>query len=87
MKDNYSALKLNEKIVKLSFSSFAKFLSQTCQKIFSFCDRNEPIKVCKIENNMGNTYWQVYNFRTRQSTCFGSEAEVRFWLEQQLANY
>jgi hypothetical protein len=87
MKKNYSTLELLQKLIKIYFSNFAKFLSQNCQKIFSFCDSNEHIKVSKMTNNLGNTYWQLYNFHTRQSTCFSSEAEVRFWIEQQLARY
>ena len=29
----------------------------------------------------GNSYWQVYDFKTNQSSAFGSEQEVRAWID------
>jgi hypothetical protein len=33
----------------------------------------------------GNVYYQVYDPHTQKSMVFGSETEVRYWLEQRYA--
>jgi hypothetical protein len=33
----------------------------------------------------GNVYYQVYDPRTQKSAVFGSELEIRYWLEQRYA--
>jgi hypothetical protein len=36
-------------------------------------------------DRQGNVYYQVYDPHTCKSTVFGSEAEIRYWLEQRYA--
>lgn len=87
MKNNYKNEKDIEKIVELSFESLVKFLSQTGRKIFDFCERNNHLKIWQKTNRFGGIYWQVYNDRTGQYNYCNSEAEVRFWIEQQFYQY
>jgi hypothetical protein len=42
-------------------------------KVFERCDRH------------GNLYYQVYDPYTQKSALFGSETEIRYWLEQRYA--
>jgi hypothetical protein len=83
VKNNYKTQKKLEKIIKTSFESSSDFLLKICQKIFNFCDRENYFKIWKKTNRFGGIYWQVYNERTGQYSYFSSEAEVRFWIEQQ----
>ena len=43
--------------------------------------RSEPQIKRKCDRD-GNYYWQIYNPISRCSVSFGSEQEVRLWLEQ-----
>ncbi|MBF2046991.1 MAG: hypothetical protein IGS54_06415 [Elainella sp. C42_A2020_010] len=43
---------------------------------------NEP-KISQYVYPDGHTVWTVYHPRSNQRTVCASEAEVRFWLEQQ----
>ena len=54
------------------FYSLVKALSQ-----------EHEVKAWEKTDRRGNTYWNVYNPVTDKTVQFGSEAEVRIWLEQQ----
>jgi hypothetical protein len=41
--------------------------------------------VSERRDRLGNVYYQVYDPRTHKSAVFGSEAEIRYWLEQRYA--
>jgi hypothetical protein len=41
--------------------------------------------VSERRDRLGNVYYQVYDPHTRKSTVFGSETEIRYWLEQRYA--
>ena len=43
--------------------------------------RNEPY-IKQKRDRYGNLYWQVYDFTTNKSYTFGSEREVRAWIEE-----
>ena len=43
-------------------------------------NRNEP-QIAQKRDRYGNLYWQVYDFNTNKSYSFGSDREVRAWLE------
>ena len=43
--------------------------------------RNEPVIRQKQDVN-GNFYWQVYDYKLNQSLIFGTDTEVKMWLEQ-----
>jgi hypothetical protein len=36
-------------------------------------------------DRQGNVYYQVYDPRTQKFAVFGSESEIRYWLEQRYA--
>ena len=44
-------------------------------------DRNEP-DVRQKQDRYGNLYWQVYDYKNNKFLTFGSDKEVRIWLEQ-----
>ena len=44
-------------------------------------NRNEPY-IKRKSDRYGNLYWQIYDYQTNKSYTFGSELEVRAWLEQ-----
>ncbi|MGK7947711.1 MAG: hypothetical protein AB4368_02590 [Xenococcaceae cyanobacterium] len=43
--------------------------------------KNEPYIEQKRDCH-GNLYWQVYDFITNKSYTFGSERDVRAWIEE-----
>lgn len=43
--------------------------------------RNEPQIEQKCDR-YGNLYWQVYDRNTRKSYTFGSDRDVRAWIEE-----
>lgn len=43
--------------------------------------RNEPQIEQKCDR-YGNLYWQVRDFKTHKSYTFGSDREVRAWIEE-----
>jgi hypothetical protein len=45
---------------------------------------SEP-KVWERQDRQGNVYYQVYDPLSRRSATFGSETEIRYWLEQRYA--
>ncbi len=44
------------------------------------------LKVSERRDRQGNLYYQVYDPLTRRFTNFGSEAEIRYWLEQRYSS-
>ncbi|MCM1983892.1 hypothetical protein [Lyngbya confervoides] len=50
--------------------------------ITSFIHSHSDPQIKKRQDRHGNTYYQVYDPQSRRSTSFGSEAEVRYWIEQ-----
>ncbi|MDJ0688178.1 MAG: hypothetical protein QNJ41_06700 [Xenococcaceae cyanobacterium MO_188.B32] len=42
---------------------------------------NEPI-IKQKRDRYGNCYWQIYDFTTNKFYDFGSEQDVRAWIEQ-----
>lgn len=43
--------------------------------------KNEP-QIEQKRDRYGNLYWQVYDFNTHKSYTFGSDREVRVWIEE-----
>jgi hypothetical protein len=52
------------------------------QAIVHFIQHGSEPKVSRRQDRYGNLYYRVYNPLTGISAIFGSEAEVRWWLEQ-----
>ena len=44
-------------------------------------NRNEP-QIERKRDRFGNSYWQVYDYSTNKSYTFGSDREVRVWIEE-----
>jgi hypothetical protein len=49
-----------------------------------FTHNSDPT-VNERRDRQGNVYYQVYDPHTQKSTVFGSETEIRYWLEQRYA--
>ena len=49
--------------------------------IKSFTQAHE-LKLYQVTGKAGKSYWYTYDPKTGLSTCLGSEAEVRIWLDQ-----
>lgn len=44
-------------------------------------NRNEP-QIERKCDRFGNSYWRVYDYPTNKSYTFGSDREVRAWIEE-----
>ena len=62
-------------ILRMLFGTLQKRMSQWLRH------RDEP-KITQCRDRQGNLYYQVYDPVTNRSDSFGSESEVRWWLEQ-----
>lgn len=47
----------------------------------SLVSRNTEPQIKPKRDRYGNSYWQVYDFTTNKSSAFGSEQEVRAWID------
>jgi hypothetical protein len=56
-----------------------QYLQQQISQYFQQID--EPRTTQKRDRD-GNVYYQVYDPRTQDSAIFGSESEIRWWIEQ-----
>lgn len=43
---------------------------------------SSKLQVWQASDRHGNVYWQAYDPASNRSICFGSEAEMRMWIEQ-----
>lgn len=59
-------------------SWLTRLFSVTARLMSSF---DEP-EVWHVKTLAGHDQWRVYDPLTRRSATFGSEAEIRIWLEQ-----
>ena len=48
--------------------------------------QHEP-QIEQKRDRHGNQYWQAYDFDTNKSYTFGSERDVRIWLENRYHNF
>ncbi len=53
--------------------------------IATWVTQSSELKVSERCDRHGNLYYQVYDPHTQKSANFGSEAEIRYWLEQRYA--
>ncbi len=44
--------------------------------------QNHEPQIEKKRDRYGNSYWQVYDFTTNKSHTFGSDRDVRAWIEK-----
>jgi hypothetical protein len=59
--------------------SVYQYLQQHISQYFQ--QNSEPRTTEKCDRD-GNVYYQVYDPRTQDSATFGSESEIRWWIEQ-----
>lgn len=52
----------------------------------SIRQNNEP-KIEFKRDRYGNSYWKVYDFPTNKSYAFGSEQDVRAWIENRYHSF
>ena len=60
-------------------NSIAKILRNIEHSLFTF--QNEPHVERKCDRD-GSLYWQVRDRKTNKSYTFGSDTEVRIWIEE-----
>ncbi|GAX38008.1 hypothetical protein [Nodularia sp. NIES-3585] len=53
------------------------------QKLVTALSASSELQVWQKSDRSGHIYWQAYNPITGRSACFGSEAEMRVWIEMQ----
>lgn len=59
------------RVIKSCWQSFTKYVSSSSQ-----------LQVWQTSDCNGNKYWQAFDPIKNRSVCFGSEAEMRMWIEQ-----
>ena len=65
----------------------SNLIEKMANKWFNFFARKVEIKVFKKCDRLGNQYWLAFNPAKRSYICFGSEAEVRMWIEGSYYNH
>lgn len=59
-------------------SKFRVFLNYLTNALF----KGNELQVRQHRDRQGNTWWQAFDPTRDESTSFGSEAEMRSWIEQ-----
>lgn len=62
-------------------SDYAKIV-ELVQRLFASLIRGNELQVKQRRDRQGNTWWQAFDPTTDESASFGSEAEMRSWIEQ-----
>ncbi|WP_414566496.1 MULTISPECIES: hypothetical protein [unclassified Anabaena] len=53
------------------------------QRLVLALSSSNELQVWQTSDRSGHIYWQAYNPMTGRYACFGSEAEIRMWIEMQ----
>lgn len=53
------------------------------QKLVTALSASSELQVWQKSDRYGHVFWQAYNPMTGRSACFGSEEEMRVWIEVQ----
>ena len=61
---------------------FRETLSHLWHELTELITRSPELKIWQTSDRKGNTCWRVYDPQNGYSYSFGSEADVRAWLEQ-----
>jgi hypothetical protein len=61
---------------QVALHNLAHSLRQTIRQI-------TELQVWRATDQDGHPYWHAYNPHSGRSTCFGSESDIRAWIEQQ----
>ena len=69
-------MKISNSIVKILRKIGSSLIAQ----------KNEP-RIEQKRDRYGNLYWQVYDFTTNKSYAFGSDGDVRAWIENRYHSF
>jgi len=64
-------------------SPISTLLSRLWRPILEILSRCAELKVWEKTDRQGNHYWQGYDPQHGQHISFGTEDEIRMWIEQQ----
>jgi hypothetical protein len=62
--------------------NIVEYLKKLGDRIVEYFNSQSEIKVWQRQDRFGNEYWEVYDPKTNRSASFGSEDEVRIWIEE-----
>ena len=62
--------------------NIVEYLKELGDRIVEYFNSQSEIKVWQCQDRFGNKYWEVYDPNTNRSASFGSEEEVRIWIEE-----
>jgi hypothetical protein len=62
--------------------NIVEYLKRLGDRIVEYFNSQPEIKVWQRQDRFGNDYWEVYDPNTHRSASFGSEEEVRIWIEE-----
>lgn len=80
-KTETSDRKSQTKLIVAKPRDYAK-ISRFLQHLFAWSIRGNELQVHQHRDRQGNTWWQAFDPKTDESVSFGSEAEMRTWIEQ-----
>ncbi|MBD1863866.1 MULTISPECIES: hypothetical protein [Trichocoleus] len=63
-------------------SSTSQYLSNLWQSLRRVIARYTEIRVWQKSDRQGNLYWHGYNPNNGDYVSFGTEAEIRMWIEE-----
>ncbi|RUT07087.1 hypothetical protein DSM106972_023480 [Dulcicalothrix desertica PCC 7102] len=67
-----------------SFFALKSNLNSVWQKLTLLFIENSELQVWSTHNKNGEISWYAYDPTTRRSACFGSEDDMRAWIEKRL---
>ncbi|MBW4555667.1 MAG: hypothetical protein KME59_06975 [Trichormus sp. ATA11-4-KO1] len=70
------------KIVDAWLQLESKF-QRVWQSLVTALSTSNELQVWQKSDRFGHIFWQAYNPATGCSACFGSEEEIRVWIEMQ----
>lgn len=73
--------KSHTKFIVAKPNDYAK-VSKFFQHLFAWLFQSNELQVKQRRDRQGNTWWQAFDPNTNESTSFGTEAEMRSWIEQ-----
>lgn len=73
--------KSQNKFIVAKPSDYAKIV-RFFQQLFAWLFRGSELQVKQRRDRQGNIWWQAFDPNTNESASFGSEAEMRSWIEQ-----
>ncbi|MGB8699721.1 MAG: hypothetical protein WCD18_09925 [Thermosynechococcaceae cyanobacterium] len=63
-------------------STSASILNRIWNVFFEWVLSLDELKIYTLKNRFGETFWKVHDPRTGRRMSFGSETEVRAWLDK-----